>query len=75
MKLYVTFAPQSVEKHLKAYLAYRDIIPEKTHNLTFLNKIGIEKDNEFQNIATLEELAAIGTKQSNIARLESGEYL
>jgi HEPN domain-containing protein len=44
---------QSAEKHLRAYLAYQDIIPEKTHNLIFLNKLCIEKDNEFQNIATL----------------------
>jgi HEPN domain-containing protein len=42
-----------VEKCLKAYLTYQDIIPEKTHNLTFLNKLCIEKDNEFQNIAAL----------------------
>jgi HEPN domain-containing protein len=44
---------QAAEKYLKAYLTYQDIIPEKTHNLVFLNKICIEKDNEFQNMATL----------------------
>jgi HEPN domain-containing protein len=44
---------QSVEKYLKAYLTSQDILPEKTHNLTFLNKLCIKKDNEFQNIATL----------------------
>jgi HEPN domain-containing protein len=44
---------QAAEKYLKAYLTYQDIIPEKTHNLTFLNKLCIEKDNEFQNISSL----------------------
>ncbi|MDR3284254.1 MAG: HEPN domain-containing protein, partial [Treponema sp.] len=43
---------QSVEKYLKAYLAYNDIIPEKTHNLSFLNSLCIEKDTGFQNIKT-----------------------
>jgi HEPN domain-containing protein len=44
---------QATEKYLKAYLTYQDIIPEKTHNLLFLNKLCAEKDNEFENIATL----------------------
>jgi HEPN domain-containing protein len=44
---------QPTEKYLKAYLTYKDIIPEKTHNLLFLNKLCTERDNEFQNIATL----------------------
>jgi HEPN domain-containing protein len=44
---------QATEKYLKAYLTYQDIIPEKTHNLLFLNKLCTEKDNEFENIATL----------------------
>jgi HEPN domain-containing protein len=44
---------QATEKYLKAYLTYKDIIPEKTHNLLFLNKLCVEKDDEFQNIVTL----------------------
>ncbi|GHV57489.1 hypothetical protein AGMMS49579_23410 [Spirochaetia bacterium] len=44
---------QSTEKYLKAYLTWKDIVPEKTHNLLFLNKLCIEKDNEFQKINTL----------------------
>jgi HEPN domain-containing protein len=44
---------QATEKYLKAYLTYQDIIPEKTHNLLFLNKLCMEQDNEFQNIATM----------------------
>jgi HEPN domain-containing protein len=44
---------QATEKYLKAFLTYRDIIPEKTHNLLFLNKLCIEKDNDFQEITTL----------------------
>ncbi|MDR3171537.1 MAG: HEPN domain-containing protein [Treponema sp.] len=44
---------QAAEKYLKAYLTSQDIIPEKTHNLPFLNKFCIAQDNEFQNISTL----------------------
>jgi HEPN domain-containing protein len=44
---------QAAEKYLKAFLTYQDIIPEKTHNLAFLNKLCIKKDNEFQNISTV----------------------
>ncbi|MHB9293905.1 hypothetical protein Holit_03024 [Hollandina sp. SP2] len=44
---------QATEKYLKAYLTYQDIIPEKTHNLLFLHKLCVEKDNEFQSIVTL----------------------
>jgi len=41
---------QAVEKYLKGYLEFNDIIPEKTHNLAYLNSICIEKDNKFVNI-------------------------
>jgi len=41
---------QAVEKYLKGYLISRDIIPEKSHNLLFLNRICTEKDNDFCNI-------------------------
>ena len=44
---------QSAEKYLKAYLTWKDVVPEKTHNLLFLNKLCIEKDAEFQKINTL----------------------
>jgi HEPN domain-containing protein len=44
---------QATEKYLKAYLTYKDSIPEKTHNLLFLNKLCVEKDVEFQNVAAL----------------------
>ena len=43
---------QAVEKYLKGYLEYNGIIPEKTHNLTYLNSICIDKDNQFINIKT-----------------------
>jgi HEPN domain-containing protein len=43
---------QAVEKYLKGYLTYQDIIPQKTHDLYFLNSLCIEKDNEFQNTTT-----------------------
>jgi HEPN domain-containing protein len=36
---------QAVEKYLKGYLEYKDIVPEKTHNLTCLNSICIDKEN------------------------------
>ena len=41
---------QATEKYLKAYLVYHDILPEKTHNLPYLNSMCIEIDNDFQNI-------------------------
>jgi HEPN domain-containing protein len=43
---------QAVEKYLKSYLSYHDIIPQKTHNLLLLNEICIETDNVFENIRT-----------------------
>jgi HEPN domain-containing protein len=43
---------QAVEKYLKGYLEYNDIIPEKTHNLTYLNSICIDKNSSFVNIKT-----------------------
>jgi len=44
---------QAVEKYLKGYLIYNDIEPKKTHDLSFLNSICIEKDDTFKNIQTL----------------------
>ena len=41
---------QATEKYLKAYLIYLDIIPQKTHDLVFLNDFCIEKDDNFKNI-------------------------
>jgi HEPN domain-containing protein len=41
---------QSIEKYLKAYLTFNDIVPEKTHNLLFLNNICMEKDKKFEEI-------------------------
>ena len=43
---------QSIEKYLKGFLTYNDIIPEKTHNLLLLLELCIEKDNIFENIRT-----------------------
>ncbi|MDR2886779.1 MAG: HEPN domain-containing protein [Bacteroidales bacterium] len=43
---------QAVEKYLKGYLEYIDVIPEKTHNLTYLNRICFDKDNRFIDIKT-----------------------
>ncbi|MDR3303317.1 MAG: HEPN domain-containing protein [Treponema sp.] len=44
---------QAVEKYLKGFLIYQDIIPKKTHDLIFLNSLCMEKDNEFQNVKTI----------------------
>jgi HEPN domain-containing protein len=43
---------QAVEKYLKGYLTYNEIIPQKTHNLLFLLELCIEKDIDFENIRT-----------------------
>jgi HEPN domain-containing protein len=44
---------QSIEKYLKSYLTFKNIIPKKTHDLVFLNSLCIGNDNEFQNIKTV----------------------
>ena len=36
-----------MEKYLKGYLVYKNEIPEKTHNLTYLGRVCIDKDNNF----------------------------
>ena len=41
---------QAIEKYLKGYLMFNDIIPQKTHNLLVLLELCIEKDNCFENI-------------------------
>jgi HEPN domain-containing protein len=43
---------QSVEKYLKGYLVYNDVVPKKTHDLTYLNNACIEIENNFVNIKT-----------------------
>ncbi|MCL1836168.1 MAG: HEPN domain-containing protein [Treponema sp.] len=43
---------QAVEKYLKGYLTYYDIIPQKTHNLLILLELCVEKDSFFENIKT-----------------------
>ena len=43
---------QATEKYLKGYLAYNDIIPQKTHNLLFLHEICVEQDSSFESIRT-----------------------
>jgi len=41
---------QAVEKYLKGYLTFCDIVPKKTHDLAFLNNMCVEKDIAFQDI-------------------------
>jgi HEPN domain-containing protein len=43
---------QSIEKYLKGFLTFNDIIPEKTHNLLLLLELCVEKDGNFENIRT-----------------------
>jgi len=43
---------QTAEKYIKGYLAYNDIIPEKTHNLLFLLEQCITINNKFEIIRT-----------------------
>jgi HEPN domain-containing protein len=38
---------QAVEKYLKGYLIFNDVIPQKTHNLLFLNNLCNEIDAIF----------------------------
>jgi HEPN domain-containing protein len=41
---------QSIEKYLKGYLTYNDIIPQKIHNIILLNETCIELDHAFEKI-------------------------
>ena len=41
---------QAVEKYLKAFLIYHNTVPQKTHDLAFLNNICINKLNDFCKI-------------------------
>jgi HEPN domain-containing protein len=41
---------QAAEKYLKGYLTSKNIIPEKTHNLPFLNSLCVGKDAGFEKI-------------------------
>ena len=43
---------QAAEKYLKGYLAYNDIVPQKTHNLLFLHELCVKKENSFETIRT-----------------------
>jgi len=40
---------QAAEKYLKAYLISKDIIPQKTHDLRFLNNLCIGFEKEFES--------------------------
>ena len=43
---------QAVEKYLKGYLIFKDIVPQKTHDLRFLNNLCLELETDFENIIT-----------------------
>jgi HEPN domain-containing protein len=43
---------QAVEKYLKGYLIFKNVIPKKTHDLRFLNNLCIEFDINFESIIT-----------------------
>jgi len=45
-------AQQAVEKFFKAYLTYMDIRAGKTHDITALLEMCIEKNREFKNLDT-----------------------
>jgi len=44
---------QAVEKYLKGYLTYRDVIPQKTHDLPYLNSLCAELDSGFASVRTV----------------------
>jgi len=44
---------QSIEKYLKGYLTFNNIVPKKTHDLVFLNNLCFENNSEFQKIKTV----------------------
>jgi HEPN domain-containing protein len=55
---------QAIEKYLKGYLAWNDIIPEKTHNLAYLNRICVGQDKIFEDVKT--ECAIINRYSNDI---------
>ena len=44
---------QSAEKHLKAFLALKEISFPKTHDLILLNKLCVKEDSDFEFISDL----------------------
>ena len=41
---------QAVEKYLKGYLVFKDIMPPKTHDLNNLCTLCVEQDNSFSDL-------------------------
>jgi HEPN domain-containing protein len=41
---------RAIEKYLKGYLTYNDVIPQKTHSIILLNENCIELDHAFEQI-------------------------
>ena len=50
MEVICYLCAQAVEKYLKCYLTYNDIVPQKTHNLVLLNDKCIEINSSFLEI-------------------------
>ena len=50
MEVICYLCAQAVEKYLKCYLTYNDIVPQKTHNLVLLNDKCIEINSSFHEI-------------------------
>ncbi|MFQ5455845.1 MAG: HEPN domain-containing protein [Nitrospirota bacterium] len=48
-------AQQAVEKYLKAYLVFKQVSFEKTHNLNYLLCLCIKENNKFLQIADVPE--------------------
>jgi len=56
---------QAIEKYLKGYLVYNDIVPERTHNLYYLNTVCSEIDKVFE---TIKKECAVLTRFSSDVR-------
>jgi HEPN domain-containing protein len=50
MEIICYHCAQAIEKYLKGYLTYNDILPQKTHNIILLNETCIELDHAFEQI-------------------------
>jgi len=51
---------QAVEKYLKAYLVYLDVMFTKTHNISQLIELGAGLDGELRNYLTADTLTPYG---------------
>ena len=71
----VAFHCQAVEKYLKAYCLFIEIMPPKTHDLQTLINIIVDYDTSFEDFRFVDDLTlyAVGIRYPDEASLFDGE--